>query len=232
MLRNNVGEVYSLDLYETRDVRARNLRAIAGRGNYLPPSSRVDWESPVGPAEVEVTAGAESLSIVERAINNGSMEAEPDARNLNGPFTGNLFLELENEPGVISGSVSAPWRLDGRTAWTGSVRGWSDRPGLDFVLEQYGSIEPVLYLVTLLYYAFDRLRDRHDRPTAADECLFRAQQTCGPGNVKSWSFSANSSIGVSVDVAALAAGTPSGGVSGGRGGGCQFECFEERWFGG
>jgi hypothetical protein len=192
----------------------------------LPPRSRFEGEPPVGPAEVEVTAGAESLSTVERAINNGGMEAEFDARNLNGPFTGNLYLELENEPGIISGSVSAPQRLDGRTAWTGWVRGWSDQPGLDFVLEQYGSIEPVLYLVTLLYYAFDRLRDWHNRPTAVDECLFRAEQTCGPGNVKSWSFSVNSSIGISVDVASVAAGTPSGGVSGGRGGGCQFECFE------
>ena len=229
LLRNNVGEVYSLDLYDTRDTHDSDLRAIAGRGYYLPPRRRFERELPIGPAVVEAIAGAESLSIVERAINNGEIETvSDDARNLNGPFTGTLYLELEDALGRISVSVSAPQRRDGRTGWTGSVRGhgaWSDEPrsyDLDFVLEQYGSIEPVLYLVTLLYFMFDKLRDTRARPLTYLECKREAVDFCGPGNVKAFGIFENSSIGVSVGVSAGV----TAGASIGTGSGCSFECFE------
>jgi hypothetical protein len=100
-----------------------------------------------------------------------------------------------------------------------------DVPGideLDFVLEQYGSIEPVVYLVTLLYFMFDRVRDTRGRQLTYLDCKREAYEMCGEGNVKVLGFSGNSSIGVSVGVSAGA----SAGASIGAGSGCNYECFE------
>jgi hypothetical protein len=230
LLRTDLGEVYSLDLYETRDIHQSDLRTISGRGYYLPPRGSFGGVPQIAPAEGEGTAGAESLNMVQRAIETGGIDAEYGEQNLSGPLTGGLYLEWEHEVGTIVVTVSGPLRRHRRTAWTGRAHGyerWSDDDlgfyELDFVLEQYGSIEPVLYLITLLYFMLDRVRDTQGQPMDLDRCLQTAIDVCGDkDNIKSFGFSGNSSIGASVGISAGA----SMGASAGTGSGCQFECFE------
>jgi hypothetical protein len=112
--------------------------------------------------------------------------------------------------------VSAPLRLPDRTVWTGWLGGREEQTtgariaeAFDFILEQYGTIEPVtlllVYLLFLVYYDRDGCRQ-------AEECYQQALRLCGDaGNIKSL----NTTGGVTGTTLRVDRS-------------CQTECFE-RW---
>ena len=206
VLHYETREVYSLDLYETHTPYAPGL---ACRGYYLlPPRSR---RVPV-PIGVELTLDDIVFNGIYEMFGGGTFgrgdSHEPDA-----PYSGDFELggTWRDEIPVFHAEVSAPLRLHGRTVWTGNLEGIGRqvRGEFDFILEQYGTIEPVQLLLIYIFFAVFFERDSWRQ---ADDCYRQALRVCGDrGNIKS--ISQNSAVT---------------GMKFHRESGCQIDCHE-RW---
>jgi len=203
--------VYSLDLYEIHETPEPSL---ACRGYYVHPNLEARPD-PV-PMRVELSMDGEAFNAIYEMFGGRTLEEEgpwePDA-----PYSGTFLLGgyLRDEGPVFgpifNAQVSAPLRLPDRTIWTGSLASREVRATgqFDFILEQYGTVEPATLLLVALFFLvfYDR-----DGRRQAEECYQQALRLCGDaGNIK-------------------AHGTTSGvtGATFRRDSGCQNECFE-RW---
>jgi hypothetical protein len=209
VLHSDNREVYSLDLYETHTPYAPGLVC---RGYYLPRARSRRWPDPV-PVGVELSLDYVAYNGLYEMFGGGTFGREGDAYEPDAPYSGDFELggTWRDEIPFFHAEVSAPLRLHDRTVWTGSLEGMGrqGRGEFDFILEQYGTIEPVVFLLVILYFTvfYDRDGRRH-----AEDCYRQALRQCGDaGNIKS--------LG------------PTSAVTGAtfrRDIGCQIECFE-RW---
>ena len=212
VLQTDLGEVYSLDLYQASDEDPLNCTFS---GYYLPPTSVVServlrrWER-VGyreiprtiPLGVHFSADADlfnQIGDIFRGNIPANRESSPSRSfRLYGP--GGDFHEMYSE-------VSPPSRYPGRSVWSGTIGGKGSKAGgeFTFVLEQYGTIEPVLLLLVVIFFFVFIQRDTSQE---AAECYRQAVHHCGgERNVKSVNVTRRI-IGATFSVET----------------GCQFEC--------
>ena len=202
VLHSETREVYSLDLYETHTTYAPGL---ACRGYYLLPAPVL-----VG---AELSLDDDAFNAIYEMFGAGTFGGEGGSWDPDAPYSGDFMLggSLRDESPVFHAEVSAPLRLHHTTVWTGSLEGTGIRvrKKFDFILEQYGTIEPVELLLVILYFTV--FYDRGGRRQAED-CYRQALRLCGDrGNIKS--LGQNSGVT---------------GATFRRDSGCQIECFE-RW---
>jgi hypothetical protein len=160
LLRTDIGDALSLDLYEPP--------GLTCRGVYLPPERGP--ESTRVPVEVELVADNDAREEIWR--NYGGARSEDGQ-----------YIELATDDGVLVGEVSSSVESAGRFVWTGTFAGRlrEGRGSFDFVLEQFGSIEVYFLLMLLFYLVF--LDQRVSE--VWQQCYGLAVQQCGEGNIKS-----------------------------------------------
>jgi hypothetical protein len=169
-----VGEVFSLNLFETTD----ETPDLICRGFYLPPPDivrRVVRENPedrpFGPMpEVELRAlwtAREELLQSTAVVQGAGLDPLPERFEVNG-----MGLEVEGELMLAS-------RLEGGEVWTGTIGDYTSG-AMSFVLERYGSPEVILVILTIFVLIhWDRRADELD-----EECLRRAIENCGYRRIK------------------------------------------------
>ncbi len=173
VVQTDLGEVLSLDLFETPD--------LVCRGYYMPPPGsalRREEESPLesllrAPA-VELRA---SQAAIEELLQSSFIQTNSDQDSLffelNTPR-----LETYGELALVSQRSEA-----GPEVWTGRVNAGQ----LSFVLERYDSSEIVI-LITLIFVLL-----RWDRRAAEldYECWSRAVEMCGERRIKRYTVRRN-----------------------------------------
>jgi hypothetical protein len=200
VLQTHLGEVYSLDLYQTYESPDAVHPNFTFKGYYLPPTSDVSdrvmrrWERarlqevpPSIPIGVELSVDAEAFDQLRDAvgIEFPSEERPPEA------FRFALFDPESDEDFEfyqMYSNISLPLRYPGRTLWSGTFGGTGTRAGgeFTFVLEQYGTIEPVVWLLLPLFFV---LFYRVVTVLEGLLCYSIAVFGCGDrGNVKSYHF--------------------------------------------
>ena len=162
---------------------------------------------------VELSLDDDAYNAIYEMFGGGTFGREGDSYEPDAPYSGDFELggTWTDEIPVFHAEVSAPLRLHDRTVWTGSLEGIGRqvRGEFDFILEQYGTIEPVVFLLVVLYFTvfYDR-----DGARQAVDCYRQAIRLCGDrGNIKT--YGQNSAVT---------------GMTLHRDSGCQVECFE-RW---
>jgi hypothetical protein len=210
VLQSEAREVYSLDLYETHTPYAPGL---ACRGYYRRPW-RSRWGPDPVPTGVELSLDDVGFNGIYELFGGGDFGGEGGSWDPEAPYSGAFVLggPWRGVLPVFHAEVSAPLRLPDKTVWTGSLRGTTQRDtgAFDFILEQYGTIEPVMLLLVALYFVVIYNRDGGHH---AHECYTQALRLCGDaGNIKS--------LGTTSGL--------TGGATFRRESGCQIECFE-RW---
>jgi hypothetical protein len=182
MLQTEVGEAFSLDLYETPD--------IVFRGFYLPPSTtllnRMGYqELPEIPHELsyrpswvraDVELVIERRALVElRETTNMTRTAYPD---------GHQYFEMRHTYFELWGDLSLGVHSEeqGRELWTGRVAGMGSMAGkgFDFVMEQFGSVEPITLVAGILVLIYLERRTSQ----ASAECYSRATEACGTRGIR------------------------------------------------
>jgi hypothetical protein len=208
VLQTQDREIYSLDLYETR---AHYAPALACRGYYLRPRRRVRWH--LVPIRVELSIDDVAFNAIYEMFGGGTFGGEGGSWEPDAPYSSDFELggSWGGRSPFFHAEVSAPLRLPDSTVWTGSLVSIAGpvTGRFDFILEQYGTIEPVILLLVVLYFVVFYDRDSHRQ---AEDCYSQALRLCGDaGNIKSL-------------------GTTSGltGATFRRDSGCQIECFERR----
>jgi hypothetical protein len=170
VVRTELGEVFSLDLFETPD--------LVCRGFYFPPSDtliqrQIEYPnaSLLPTPEVELRASQEAIAELERT-SDIQTHREQDS----------LFFEVYGDQFEMGGAVN---RVRQRSeadpeVWTGHV----NDAQMSFVLERYGSPELVV-LITFIFLSIFYGMDR--RANALDEgCWRRAVEMCGERGIKRW----------------------------------------------
>jgi hypothetical protein len=228
--------VYSLDLYETHETYAPGL---ACKGYFLPGARQQGPERPIRrrvipqsvPLRVELTADPAALNAPYEMLGGADFETREGNRNdPEVPYTGSFQLQgsWRGRKPYFSVELSAPIRSQRGTIWAGLLG--SKLPidisgDFDFLLEQYGTMDPLLVVLVLYLLVFhkgagNRLVDyvpeqhaSHNDPLHEYERCYRlALRLCGDkGNIKSLN-STTSITGATLQV----------------GIGCNPECFE-RW---
>ena len=208
-------ETYYLDLYETH---ADYAPGLACRGFYLQPARYRGGRAYPVPVQVELSMDDDAFNAIYEMSGGGSFGEDswdPDA-----PYSTSNGFRIGG-PGadvnlVFNAQVSAPLRLPDKSVWTGWLGGRGSGPNgeqingqFDFILEQYGTIEPVTLLLVALFFVTVVERDGG---LHAEECYERALRMCGhAGNIKS----VNATSGIT-------------GMTLRKDKGCQIECFERR----
>jgi hypothetical protein len=171
---------------------------------------------PQAPVEVLLTVDDEAANEVGDAFSAVRLSDGRSLWDAELPFSDDFALGLDpgrGDPAPYAGMyarVSAPVQRVGRTAWSGRLGGKGSRLSgeFSFVLEQYGTVDPLLLLIFLFFTVFYQ----EDLGLAIARCQQQALQQCGDaGNVKV----VNATRGIT-------------GAALGVSGGCQIECFE-RW---
>jgi hypothetical protein len=160
LLRTYIGEVFSLDLYETSD--------LVCRGVYVLPELRREGTRAL--AELELVAERDALEEVSRRLGaTGLAEGR--------------YLELRTEDMELYGEISPPIERGGRLIWAGALEGAAGgvRGEFDFMLEQFGSLEVALLLALLFRLVFAEV----SVAIAWERCQQQAVRQCGEGNIKS-----------------------------------------------
>lgn len=224
VLQTHLGELYSLGLYspDSSDVHffipVSRPFSIACRGYYMPP------EQPA-PAVVEITADDAVFNAIDESLRAAHFYGEGDWQantSYSGTFEFPDFTSYRGRyeaPGLrpelpisqLFAQVSAPLDLPEGRAWTGqlaSERGWAIGQ-CKFLLEQYGTIEPVTLLLAVLFVSVFSHRNAVQEP---ENCYRMALRACGDaGNIKSLNMT-NGITGITLRMDR----------------GCQYECFERR----
>jgi hypothetical protein len=176
VLRTDMHEVYTLDLYEAE--------GIVCRGFYLPhPSALEDRGSgpspeepslpPEVPSEVELAATADVGAQIRESIGEGFGDAVRSYALVD-PTVSNYRFYV-----YMSAVPSA--RQQEEDLWTGIVQGYGG--AFTFLLQRYGSpdIATMLILIFILIF-FDRRASER-----AAECYRQADEACGERRVKRYS---------------------------------------------
>jgi hypothetical protein len=210
VLRTLQMEIYSLDLYETHTTYNPSLVC---RGFYLRP---VRSRFPLGPVpiRVELSTDDDAFNAIYEMFGAGTFGGEGDPFDPDAPYSGDFELggPWRNVSPVFHAEVSAPLQLLGRTVWTGRLLGTEGQVTgqFDFILEQYGTIEPVLLLLVALFFVV--FYERRNSRQQTEDCNRQALRLCGEeGNIKS--------VNITSGITGMTMRVDSG---------CQVECFE-RW---
>jgi len=120
--------------------------------------------------------------VVERTALNEIRESTNMDRTVHPD--GHQYFHMSHQHFELWGemSPSAYPEEQGRALWTGRVGGMRDLQGrsFDFVVQQFGSIEPVTLLAGILVLIYIERRTRQ----AAAECYRNAKQSCGDRGIK------------------------------------------------
>jgi hypothetical protein len=161
--QTELGEVYSLDLFEARD--------LVCRGFYIPPPIS-PW-MPEGLIRMQPALLHETELRVARAVMDG-LRAELEFDE--GPEG---FVMYGGEYFEVYGSRYLVTREEGVEMWTGSVVGRGSNL-MTYVLRRYGSPEVAIVLLAIfLMIHMDRRADALDK-----ECRRTAIEACGERGVK------------------------------------------------
>jgi hypothetical protein len=201
-------DVYSLDLYETHETYAPG---IACKGHCIPAIRQHGpdrFRRPVVPGSVpvgvELTADPDAFNEIYEMMGAGTFEREGGSRDDPGAPYSALFRlggPWRYRSPYFSIELSAPVRSQEGTVWTGRVdsKGPTIMGGFEFLLEQYGKMEPVLLLLVVYLLVFRRGEgkllgeDVPGSPTSHadplyefERCYKLALRLCGDkGNIKS-----------------------------------------------
>lgn len=184
VVQTELGEVFSLDLFETPD--------LVCRGFYFPSSDTLRQRQREYPnasllptPEVELRASQEAIAELERT-SDIQTHREQDS----------LFFEVYGDRFEMGGAVDRVRQRSeaGPEVWTGHV----NDAQMSFVLERYGSPELVV-LITFIYLSVFYMMDL--RANALDEgCWRRAIEMCGERRIKIYKVRRNlAGISVSLD---------------------------------
>jgi hypothetical protein len=234
VLQTHRGEVYSLDLFETHETSSPGISCkgycLPAAIQFLPTGQGVRRPTvPQSvPVEVELTADPDAFNAIYEMWGDADFGGEEGSRyNPEAPYSGdfNLGGPWRRISSVFSAQVSAPLQGPEKTVWTGRLVSKEGAvPGqFDFLLEQYGTIDPLLLLLVLFFLRFYESEGKRYNAGAArtspndplleyERCYRLALRLCGEGNIKSL----NATTGLTgttlrVDI------------------GCNPECFE-RWY--
>ena len=178
--QTEIGETFSLDLFETPD--------LVASGFYLPAPAYSAAEPWVGQIrrldisplpEVELRASEQAMDELRRGIAPEEEEGEGLRR-----------IHASTRSVELYGTLNPTSRRQGVEVWTGRVLGTGDlapsirlpdaQPEMVFVLERYGSPEVVLMIVAIFQMIY---RDQH-ADELDDICFRRALDLCGYEGVK------------------------------------------------
>jgi hypothetical protein len=164
--QTEIGEVFSLDLFETPD--------LVCRGFYLPAPAlvregrRLPERSPPPTPEVELRASRGAMQELERS---SDIRSDDDQNR--------RYFEVYGTRFETYGTFDLVSRRQRTEVWSGSIEG-GGMTRMSFVLERYGSPEIILLIaaIWLLIYR-DRRADDLD-----DECWAKAVEMCGERRIK------------------------------------------------
>src|SRR5829696_5139669 len=201
-------DVYSLDLYETSGTYAPG---IACKGHCIPAIRQygrpVPGRRPVVPVSVpvgvELTADPDAFNEIYEMLGAGTFgRADGSRDDPRAPYS--AFFRLggpwRDRSPSFSIELSAPVRSQEGTVWTGRLdsKGPTIMGGVEFLLEQYGTMEPVLLLLVVYLLVFrrgagnllgedvpDYTTSHNDPLYEFERCYQLALRLCGDqGNIK------------------------------------------------
>jgi hypothetical protein len=166
--QTELGEVYSLDLFETPDLVCRGLYMPPPVTPWTPEGVSRARRQPTPLPEVELRVGQR---VMEALRIESQIEEDPEGFAMYGrPFGFEAYGPLR----LVSRD-----QVQGTEVWTGSVAG--EGPWLmTFVLQRYGSPELIVMIAAIyLLLHIDRRADELD-----EECWRRAVEACGERRIK------------------------------------------------